>query len=118
MTREEYEKARDFDFTKEPYEVRSGVNRTLCSVLEEARKCYETRNFSPLLGLIEEAQIMGNRMESALYDKNDLEAARNEIRKIRKQAKVLQEIAPKMQTQVKELEARLNELRNTEEQHG
>ena len=31
-------------------------SRTLCSVLEEMRKCFETRNFSPLHGLIEEAQ--------------------------------------------------------------
>ena len=34
-------------------------NRTLCSVLEEMRKCYETRNFAVLPGLIEEAQTYG-----------------------------------------------------------
>lgn len=48
------------------------VNRTLCGVLEEMRKAYETRNFSYLPGLIEEAQRMGNRMEAALSDKHDL----------------------------------------------
>lgn len=47
-------------------------NRTLCQVLEEMRTCCETLNFSYLKGLIEEIQVMGNRMESALYDKKDI----------------------------------------------
>ena len=46
-------------------------NRFLCDVLEEMRACYKTRNFSYLLGLIEEAQTLGERMESALGDKKD-----------------------------------------------
>lgn len=58
-------------------------NRTLCTVLSEMRKCHETRNYSYLPGLIEEAQMMGNRMESALYDRKDLDAARKELRKVR-----------------------------------
>jgi len=48
-------------------------NRTLCAVLEEMRICYKTRNFTPLLGLIEEAQIYGNRMEAKLSDVKDYE---------------------------------------------
>ena len=47
-------------------------NRTLCDVLEEMRKCYETRNFCSMLGLIEEAQSFGNRMEAGLGDKHDV----------------------------------------------
>lgn len=46
-------------------------NRTLCQVLEEMRGCYKSRNFASLMGLIEEAQSMGNRMESSLFDKKD-----------------------------------------------
>lgn len=57
-------------------------NRTLCDVLNEARKCYETRNFSYLLGLIEEAQVMGNKMEAALFDQNDLKYAQKELKKV------------------------------------
>jgi predicted HTH transcriptional regulator len=38
------------------------------------RKCYEVRNFSGLLGLIEEAQTGANRMESALEDYNGLDS--------------------------------------------
>lgn len=64
-------------------------NRTLCSVLEEMRKCHETRNFAPLLGLIEEAQSMGNRMEAALYDKSDVRDYREERSKLRKEVEAL-----------------------------
>jgi len=59
-------------------------NRTLCSVLEAMRKCYETRNFSYLLSLIEEAQNMGNRMESSLYDKSDVKSYQDEARRLNK----------------------------------
>ena len=48
-------------------------NRTLCSALEEMRKCYETRNFAALAGLIEEVQTYANRMEAKLSDVNDYE---------------------------------------------
>lgn len=46
-------------------------NRVVCDVLKEMRKCYETRNFSYLPGLIEEAQTMVNRMEARLEDYKD-----------------------------------------------
>ena len=48
------------------------LHRTLCDILEEMRKCYDTRNFSHILGLIEEAQSMANRMEASLDDKRDI----------------------------------------------
>jgi len=51
----------------------TGWNRTLCDVLQEMRICYKTRNFAPLMGLIEEAQTYGNRMEAKLYDVREYE---------------------------------------------
>lgn len=60
------------------------LNRTLCSVLEEMRALDKTKNYSPLLGLIEEAQSMGNRMEAAIENKRDIrryEAKRKEAYK-------------------------------------
>ena len=66
-------------------------NRTLCNVLDEMRKCHETRNYSPMLGLIEEAQSMGNRMEAGLYDKNDVESARKQLKDLAKEIDTLQE---------------------------
>lgn len=47
------------------------------------RDCYETRNFSYLLGLIEEAQSLANRMESSLRDNKeikDLSERRNDLK--------------------------------------
>lgn len=58
-------------------------NRTLCGVLEEMRKCYETRNFSGIMGLVEEAQMMANRMEASLYDKHDLTAIQKKIKELK-----------------------------------
>ena len=48
-----------------------GLNRYMCDVLTEMRTCTETSNYAYLPSLIEEAQVMGNRMEASLYDKND-----------------------------------------------
>jgi hypothetical protein len=48
-------------------------NRTICGVLEEMRKCYETRNFSYMNSLIEEIQSMANRMEAKLWDQKDFD---------------------------------------------
>lgn len=63
------------------------INRSLCDVLDEMRKLYETRNFSGLLGLIEEAQSMANRMEAGLGDKKDLIAMHEEWDGLRKKIK-------------------------------
>lgn len=64
-------------------------NRTLCDVLKEIRTCHETRNYSYLLALVEEAQAMGNRMEASLYDKYDYNRLREEIKKLKKKKKKL-----------------------------
>lgn len=67
------------------------ANRTLCGVLDEMRKAHKTRNYSYLLGLIEEAQSMGNRMEAGLYDKHDLESLQKRVKNLRKQRDTLSE---------------------------
>lgn len=66
----------------------------MCEVLDEMRKCNELRNYSALLGLIEEVQIMGNRMESSLGEKRDIERMHEEwhemkakLKKLRKEIK-------------------------------
>ena len=58
-------------------------NRYVCTVLEEMRCCHKTGNYAHLLGLVEEAQSMFNRMESSLYDQ------RNNKRKIKELKKKL-----------------------------
>ena len=55
-------------------------NRLVCNVLDEMRECSKTRNFSYLDGLIEEAQVLVNRMESKLMDQKELDELNERIR--------------------------------------
>ena len=71
-------------------------NRTLCDVLGEMRKCFETRNFSYLMGLISEAQSMANRMEAALEDKHDMERNTRERGVLHKKIKRLRKLRDKL----------------------
>lgn len=64
-------------------------NRLLCSVFDDMRKANETNNYSYLLGLIEEAQMLANRMEAALWDQKDFGRLREEVSKLRKEVKQL-----------------------------
>lgn len=66
------------------------INRHVCDVLDEMRKCYETKNFSSLLGLIEEAQTMYNRMEASLWNQKDYENAEIRYKELKKKIKALQ----------------------------
>jgi hypothetical protein len=65
-------------------------NRTLCTVLEEMRECFKTYNFSPMLGLIEEVQIIGNRMESGLEQKRDYYRLVDDCKELEQKLKKLQ----------------------------
>jgi len=65
------------------------LNRTLCDVLDEMRKAHKTRNYSYLLGLIEEVQSMGNRMEAAIGDLNDIESNREASDNLKREVKAL-----------------------------
>ena len=68
-------------------------NRMLCTVFEEMRDCVKTLNFSYLLGLIEEAQSLANRMESRLYDMKEHDRLLDDIRDLKKKKKNLKKIA-------------------------
>ena len=66
-------------------------NRLLCDVLGEMRDCVKTTNFSYLPGLIEEAQSLGSRMESHLYDIKDFNCLLDDIKALEKKKKKLKE---------------------------
>jgi cell shape-determining protein MreC len=72
-------------------------NRTLCDVLNEMRECVKTLNFSYLLGLIEEAQTLGNRMEAKLYEIKDFEHLHEEIKVLKKKKKKLEDKVAKLE---------------------
>jgi len=65
--------------------------RFICSVFEEMRVCQKTHNYSYLESLIEEAQILANRMESSLEDQHFLKNLNNKIKKAKKKLKKLEE---------------------------
>ena len=73
-----------------------GINRYLCSVLDDMRKCDETKNYAPLKSLIEEAQILGNRMEAGLADVKDIKNLLEERSELKKEVKELREEAGKL----------------------
>lgn len=78
-----------------------GNNRSMCDVLADMRKCFESTNFSPLKGLIEEAQVMANRMEAALHDQKDLLKINRELSKARKAYKKLRDEYVELKQEVK-----------------
>ena len=84
------------------YTPSSFPNRTLCYVLSELRKCCKVLNFVPFPGLIEELQIMGNRMEAGLEDRKDLRDIRDQIKKGREELKQLKNEL-KLTTIIKEI---------------
>ena len=64
-------------------------SRFICTVLDEMRTCIKTLNFSYLESLIEEAQILANRMESSLDDVDCLERLRENVKDLETQKKSL-----------------------------
>lgn len=71
-------------------------NRLVCEVLEEARTCHKTRNYSYLPGLLEEIQTMVNRMESALSEKRDYEHWHKKVKDEKEEYKKLLEETNKL----------------------
>ena len=76
--------------------IRTFPNRTWCDVVEEMRQCYKTYNFTPILGLLEELQSFGNRLEAALHDNKDVRNAREVLKEAKEElAKLNAEINAK-----------------------
>jgi len=69
----------------------ANLNRYLCDVLEDMRTALKVLRVDMLPGLIEEAQVMGNRMESKLSDYSDLGYNLDESRKLSKGIESLSE---------------------------
>jgi len=71
------------------------LNRVICDVFHEMRKCNETKNFSYLEGLIEEAQSMANRMENGLGKKKQIEEIEKRWLKAKEKSKFLSALEEK-----------------------
>ena len=72
------------------------TNRYICSVLDEMRECLKSLNFAYFGSLIEEAQMLANRMEAALDDQKCRKDLLDDI-------KALEETRDKLEIEVKEL---------------
>jgi archaellum component FlaC len=64
-------------------------SRTVCAVLDEMRKCNQTHNYSYLNGLIEEVQVLANRMEAALWDQHNIRSLREQIKELKTELDML-----------------------------
>ena len=73
------------------------ANRYLCSILDEMRTTIKTLNFGMLLGLIEEVQTTGNRMEAALDDKRDFGFLSDEIHNLKRERTKLKKEIEKLE---------------------
>lgn len=91
-------------------------NRYLCHVFEEMRKAHETRNFSYLPGLVEEAQCMGNRMEAALDDKKDLSRYARKVSELKAEKKELEGKLKDLRSMVEGMEDAIESLKKTKAQ--
>jgi len=65
--------------------------RLLCTILDEMRELLKTLNFAPMLSLIEEVQVVANRMESAIDMNKSIIALHNEIHELKQIRKKLRE---------------------------
>ncbi len=52
--------------SKNDFAVGIKLSRTICATFAAMRACDQTRNYAPMVGLIEEAQIYANKMEAGL----------------------------------------------------
>ncbi len=83
----------DIERTNIPY---VGLNRTMCGVLDEMRSCHKTHNYAPILGLIEEIQSMGNRMESSMQDVKDFKLLYKARRNLKREVLLLEKYRNKL----------------------
>jgi uncharacterized coiled-coil DUF342 family protein len=95
-----------------PFEEDHMSTRVICNALAEMRAAYESRNFSYLLGLIEEAQSMANRMETALIARESAEYYEDEIREYKKQIRELKREKRALEDEVEYLRDELFGLKN------
>ena len=78
------------------------THRYWCTVLDEMREMHKAHNYAQLPAYIEELQTLGNRMESALSEKRDLECWHGLAKKEEKKYKKLLKKVKKLRKEVGE----------------
>lgn len=83
--------------------------RVLCDVLEEMRQFDKMKNYSCITGLIEEAQIMGDRMEHALSAKKEHSELDKEIKELKRKKRKLNKDIKKLEEKLEETKTKWDE---------
>ena len=86
------------------------ISRYICDVFTEMRAADKSKNYSYLIGLIEEAQVLANRMEASLEEKQDLEWHHERTAKAEKESKKLEEQVLNLKNQIKFLKTQKTKL--------
>jgi len=94
---EDLEMSDDYDFFDYP-------NRVMCSVLDEMRGLIKhavkhERQKQLLLSMVEECQIMGNRMEASLSDAKDIKSLYKKRKELRNEVNKLKEEKAKLKSE-------------------
>ena len=87
-----------------------GSSRLLCEVLEDMRTCDKTKSYGCLPGLIEEAQVLGNRMESGLENVRKIKQIEEQKSKYKKEIRELEAKLINLDSAIKEAEEKINNL--------
>jgi len=66
-----------------------GIERYMCDILDEMRSTTKTMNFGGLLGMIEEAQVVANRMEAALTMQKSVHQLHKDIHNLKEAREAL-----------------------------
>jgi predicted RNase H-like nuclease (RuvC/YqgF family) len=75
-------------------------NRFYCTVIDEMRACYKTRNFSIIMGLLEELQSIGNRMEAKCGDISEYNSYLDQVKELKREIKELKRKRNKLKRKV------------------
>ena len=101
------------------------VNRYLCTVLEECRTALNNLNFLTikstkrmLNSLVEEIQVLGNRMEAGLEDNWEQNRDQTEHRKLKREIKQMEWQKADLSAEVEDLEFVLGKQIDLDELHS
>jgi hypothetical protein len=78
-------------------EIDTMPSRYVCSVLDEMRTAVKVGRIDMLVGLIEEIQVLVNRMEAKLVDYSDMGYDLRTARELKKSIKAMKETATEIE---------------------
>ena len=84
--------------------------RTICACLEDMRSAFKTYNFSNIASLIEEVQMLANRMEAHIETEHSYNDRRDKLREVQEEIKETEEELKLLKNELK-LTQKIKELK-------